>query len=703
MTQNYKDWFPYPSFRPHQDTMLDRVQEVVCTGEHRVLMIDAPTGSGKTSIIASLLANRGGNKIVVALRTVSQIGVYLGEIKKIREHTDHVPKVAYLVGKHKMCKLAGEFENVYAGCDLLKVFTMDFLEAKLDEKIRRNNRTAQEYNVYDPGTDPSIEAAIRDETPGYRTFCPHYLYSKEVYTVEGLKNFRPSKQAKKDSEAILWEILYPEELHKRCTHTCPYEVMAIGAKNADVIILNYNHVFDDTMRDALFDWLEINPENTILLVDEAHNLGDTVRNINSDIITTYIVDKAITEVNQFPGDRGEVRSAKEVLFRIQTYMGRTLDRWQNKTQAEAWFDPGMFADFVYAGGGLARDDEQTMADLLKLAQKIKKRKQKSSESAEGFLERVAEFLFMAHFSKSDSAYLPVKSIRDGQWLSLEIRSLDPSPVISGLADTVHATILISGTLSPADAYELYYFGQNGRVEMLMIPNQFPKEKRLVLGAKDATTRSAYRNDANNRREIELHISALINGVPGNVAIYFTSYFMMEQYLEYCEQVTYDSGKKIYIEPKEARDVPYILGEFFESGSSEQKGVLLAVCGGKMSEGIDYYGESLKGAIVVGFPLAAFSEVQKLVNSYYQRKYGKEKGMFIAYTLPAINKALQALGRVHRSAEETGVLVLCDSRFSHSKGLGVRRYLPEWMQDEMIVCDGAWSEELVRGWGGESSH
>jgi DNA excision repair protein ERCC-2 len=682
--------------------MLDRVQEVVCTGGHRVLMIDAPTGSGKTSIIASLLANRGGNKIVVALRTVSQIGVYLGEIRKIREQTDHVPKVAYLVGKHKMCKLAGEFENVYTGCDLLKVFTMDFLEAKLDEKIRRNNRTAQEYNVYDPGIDPSIEAAIRDETPGYRTFCPHYLYSKEVYTVDGLKNFRPSKQAKKDSEAILWEILYPEELQKRCTQTCPYEVMAIGAKSADIIILNYNHVFDDTMRDALFDWLEINSENTILLVDEAHNLGDTVRNINSDIITTYIVDKAISEVNQFPGDRGEVRSAKEVLYRIQRYMERTLDRWQNKTQAEAWFDPGMFADFVYAGGGLARDDEQTMADLLKLAQKIKKRKQKSSESAEGFLERVAEFLFMAHFSKSDSAYLPVKSIRDGQWLSLEIRSLDPSPVISGLADTVHATILISGTLSPADAYELYYFGQNGRVEMLMIPNQFPKEKRLVLGAKDATTRSAYRNDANNRRDIELHISALINGVSGNVAVYFTSYFMMDQYREYCEQTAYESGKKVYIEPKEARDVPYILGEFFESGSSEQKGVLLAVCGGKMSEGIDYYGEALKGAIVIGFPLAAFSEVQKLVNSYYQRKYGKDKGMFIAYTLPAINKALQALGRVHRSAEETGVLVLCDSRFSHSKGLGVRQYLPEWMQDEMIVCDGAWSEELVSGWGGESS-
>jgi len=697
--RDYRDWFPYKSFRPHQEEMLDRVQEVACEGEHRVLAIDAPTGSGKTSVIAPLLANRGGNKIVVALRTVSQIGVYLDEIKKIKRETGHSPSVAYLVGKHKMCKLSSEFDNVYAGCDLMKVFTMDVLEAKLDETMRRNNRSAQEYNVYDPETDPEITTEIADESPGYRTFCPYYLHSKEAYTNEGSKNFRPSKQAITDSKAILQEILYPEELRKRCTRTCPYEVMAISAKKADVVILNYNHVFDDAMRDALFDWLEINPENTILLVDEAHNLGDTVRSINSDTITLHVVEKAISEVNQITGEKNRImaRSARDILSRISTYMEKTRDRWQGRKQGEDWFDPGMFADFVFAGGGLARDDSQSIADLLKLAQNIKKHKQKSSESAEVFLERVAEFLFMLHLARRDSSYLPVKSMSEDQWLTLAIRSLDPSPVIAGIADTVHATILISGTLSPAAAYELYYFGTNGRVEILSIPNQFPKEKRLVLGAKNATTQSSYRNDPSNQRELELHISALIEGVLGNVAIYFTSYSMMDQYFDHCRRAAQESGKILYTEPKDARDVPDILKRFFESGSSDKKGVLLAVCGGKMSEGIDYYGEALKGAIVVGFPLAAFSEVQKLVNSYYQRKYGRDQGLFIAYTLPAVNKAIQALGRVHRSADETGVLVLCDSRFSHGSGLGVRQYLPQWMQDEMIICDGAWSRELVQGW------
>ncbi|MCK4651495.1 MAG: ATP-dependent DNA helicase, partial [Methanosarcinales archaeon] len=340
---------------------------------------------------------------------------------------------------------------------------------------------------------------------------------------------------------------------------------------------------------------------------------------------------------------------------------------------------------------------QTVSDLLKLAQNIRNRKQKSSESADVFLGPIADFLFMVPLAKDDSSYLPVKSMSEDRWLTLEIRSLDPSPIISGIADTVHATVMISGTLSPSDAYELYYFGKNGRAEILTIPNQFPKEKRLVLGAKNATTQSAYRNDAENRREIEFHISALIRGVAGNVAIYFTSYFMMDQYLEYCESMADESGKILYTEPRESKHVPDLLKRFFESGRSMEKGVLLAVCGGKMSEGIDYYGEALKGAIVVGLPLAAFSEVQKLVNTYYQRKYGKEQGMFIAYTLPAINKALQAIGRVHRSADETGVLVLCDARFSQEKRLGVRQHLPQWIRDEMIVCDGAWSRELVEGW------
>jgi DNA excision repair protein ERCC-2 len=71
----YLDYFPYESLRPYQDRMLDAVYDVVSKGEHGVLMIDAPTGTGKTSCISAALSAAPG-KIVVAVRTVSQIDLH---------------------------------------------------------------------------------------------------------------------------------------------------------------------------------------------------------------------------------------------------------------------------------------------------------------------------------------------------------------------------------------------------------------------------------------------------------------------------------------------------------------------------------------------------------------------------------------------------------------------------------------------------
>ena len=89
--------------------------------------------------------------------------------------------------------------------------------------------------------------------------------------------------------------------------------------------------------------------------------------------------------------------------------------------------------------------------------------------------------------------------------------------------------------------------------------------------------------------------------------------------------------------------------------------MTGVCGGKLAEGIDYKGEALNGVAVVGLPLAAYDEIQKEINGYYTRKYGKTKGMLIAYTLPAINRGLQAAGRVIRAESETGVLSVLRSQ------------------------------------------
>ncbi len=102
---------------------------------------------------------------------------------------------------------------------------------------------------------------------------------------------------------------------------------------------------------------------------------------------------------------------------------------------------------------------------------------------------------------------------------------------------------------------------------------------------------------------------------------------------------------------------------------------------------------LSGAMVIGLPLAPFNRVRKMVIEYFRHKYGEE-GEFLCYTLPAINKALQALGRVLRTPEDRGVLVLGERRFLEKR---VKSALPVWIQEEMIECDSTQFGEVIAKW------
>ncbi|MDD1671811.1 MAG: ATP-dependent DNA helicase, partial [Methanomicrobiales archaeon] len=105
------------------------------------------------------------------------------------------------------------------------------------------------------------------------------------------------------------------------------------------------------------------------------------------------------------------------------------------------------------------------------------------------------------------------------------------------------------------------------------------------------------------------------------------------------------------------------------------------------------GELLNGAMVIGLPLAPYNRVRMMIIEYFRRKYGEE-GEFISYTLPAINRVLQALGRVIRTPEERGILILGERRFFESK---IRDALPVWYQEEMLTCDVTTFDRFLEGW------
>ncbi|MCQ2377125.1 MAG: ATP-dependent DNA helicase, partial [Methanocorpusculum sp.] len=143
----------------------------------------------------------------------------------------------------------------------------------------------------------------------------------------------------------------------------------------------------------------------------------------------------------------------------------------------------------------------------------------------------------------------------------------------------------------------------------------------------------------------------------------------------------------------AAEANEVLNEFISLPLRHKSGILFAVCGGKWSEGLDYRGDQLTAAMVVGLPLAPFTPVRRMINSYYKRKFG-ETGEFIAYTLPAINKSMQALGRVLRTESDRGVLILGEERFTSPEVFSGVSY---WMQAELQRCKTADLPRLLQGW------
>ena len=697
----YLDYFPYDSLRPYQDAMLDAVYEAVRDGDHSVLMIDAPTGSGKTSCISAALAAAPG-KIAVAVRTVSQINIYLGEIEKIKAKTRHKPNISYMVGKQKMCPLASEFrgESVYSGCARLREKTKHLMATRLRDFGGR---------FYDPSKDRSLP----DENPEYRTFCPYYLMSREVLELSGKPQFKPSIKMLDLADGLRDEIQSPDQFIDKCHDICPYETMSLCAKNSDLVILNYSHLFSPDFQEIIFDWLELDRETLTLFVDEAHNLGDAVRALNTRYLSQRMIDLAETEVETYQDAMGQakiqesrtdalsrmkgVEIAKSLLPRLRKYIQSRQARMQ---EGEELLDADLFREFLYQDTSDVDDALSAVSDVAvaiaehKLAEGDKENLQGEVEPS---LAQVLLFLRDIELGETDLAYqrrIISSGIGEKKRTWLEVNNIDPSPVIRQVVDNINSTVMLSGTLSPLDAYELYLLAESNRAEKINLPTSFPAQNRLLIAAKNATTQLEKREDAQNKQEIIGHLEALIEEVPGNVAVFFTSYAMMNQYQKVCQKAARKAGKRLYTEPRAAEEVPDVLNDFFRAGR-RRGAVLLGVSGGKLAEGIDYKGKALNGVAVVGLPLGFYNEIQREVNTYYVKKYGREKGMLIAYTLPAINRGLQAAGRVIRDASEHGVLLFCDMRFKETGRGGVKQFLPKWIQDEIIVASAKESRRIIK--------
>src|SRR5512136_2831269 len=155
-------FFQYEAYRPHQRQMLELVAQTAEKGG--IAMIDAPTGSGKSSVVSVLLAGRRDRTMVIAVRTVSQLATFVRELTLVRKRQPGL-RFAYLIGKGQMCRLGGG-GNVYRRCEGLKSLSTALM------------RDRAEAGSLVPARDRLVSQQIRKTTPDRPFICPPFIHSR---------------------------------------------------------------------------------------------------------------------------------------------------------------------------------------------------------------------------------------------------------------------------------------------------------------------------------------------------------------------------------------------------------------------------------------------------------------------------------------------------------------------------------------------
>ncbi|AFL95846.1 putative Rad3-related DNA helicase [Thermococcus cleftensis] len=624
-TSEQFEYFPYESLRPNQREFIELVAETVRNGENAI--IEAPTGFGKTvSVLAGILpqAKEMGYKVLYLARTHRQMDRVIEELKVINRKA----KVSgvELRSRKELCL------HTY-----LTQFTSDAYTAMV---VCKNLKKLGKCEFYE---NEKKKKAEFDE-------LVNFFLDEPSHPVEILS--------------------YAETLE-----LCPYDLTKRMAEKADVIVASYLYLLSPSIRENFISSLDVDYSDLIVVFDEAHNLPDQAISALSDRISINTVNRAIKEADEY--NEHEIANflsifgrGLEILFQEKL---ASRDVQETPVQPEL-----VFSHVVDVLGLDTRWLVKTLNDMVAVGDAIREDRIEKGKPPRSYIGRVGEFLLLWLSLIGREDYLFLLSRERG--LSLELVALDPSKALGFLRE-VQSAIFMSGTLTPLEAFRDVMGIERARLKKF--PRMVKRENAQVLVAKDVSTRGEERSIQVYRKMVDYIVEAA-KLIPRNVGVFAASYEVLQGLLSANLQVRLEeTGKAVFIEKQGASSAENdAMVASFKAHAKGNGAVLLGVMGGRNSEGQDYSGDEMNGVILVGIPYARPTPRVQAQVRYFERKF-PDKGRYYGYYLPAHRKLVQAAGRVHRSAEEKGSIIILDYRVLWR---GIRKDLPDWIVETMRPVD-----------------
>lgn len=446
---------------------------------------------------------------------------------------------------------------------------------------------------------------------------------------------------------------------------CPFEMCLDTSTWCDTIICDYNYAFDPNVYLKRF-FAEGQKGDYIFLVDEAHNLVERGREMYSETL-----------------HKEDLLQVKKYTKQMDEKLEKELNRC-NKLMLEYKRECDTYQI-------VEEDISHLIFALMRLAERLERFLQKHEFSDK---KKVVEFYlnlrnFLSIYEGADERYVTYTEHEEDGRFKIRLFCVDPSYHLQECLDKGRATIFFSATLLPISYYKEMLSTKADNYAVYAETSFLDNQKLLMIG-RDVSSKYTRRNEAEFQK-IASYIEGTALQKKGNYMVFFPSYRLMEQVYEVflgqetgqIQVLRQESG----MGETERED---FLAAFEQVGNTSL--VAFCVLGGIFGEGIDLKEEQLIGAIIVGTGLPQIGNEREILKNYYDEKTGD--GFDYAYRYPGMNKVLQAAGRVIRTAQDRGVIVLLDERFLQSEYLHL--FPREW--NDYKVCHGNnFKEELSNFW------
>ena len=492
----------------------------------------------------------------------------------------------------------------------------------------------------------------------HEDFCPYAAKYSEKMEKSGLLSRITTEMTYFDPD-ITFEM-------SKSTEVCPFEVSLELIEEADVIVCDYNYIFDPYVGLKAYQQ-DTDYGDCVLIVDEAHNLVDRGRGYFSP----ELHEKSFDAIKQHLATRNcWIDGWEELIDELRTHF------------ADLGVEAGFSAPDEH--GGLKHASTHAVCSpnrelflsqrvawerlvLDYIGWKIENRIAEEEDPLIDFYFKLVKFTNLLSEEGDEFAHL-IERTPEG--LRLKIFCKDPSRFLGRIFESAHATIALSATLEPFDFYRKTLGFPNDRTAEISLPSPFPRNNRKIVIVSEVDT--TFKQRANHYDRIAKMVGEIADATEGNYLALFPSYAFLREVSDRMPS----TAKNIMVQRSDMTDYERNAILNILRDKPRRGNLILAVSGGMYAEGVDYQGDMLSGVMVVGPALPSVSFEQELLKQYYDDQYGA--GFEFAYLIPGMTRVVQSAGRVIRSETDIGVIALFCRRFTQEM---YTRYFPtDWYED-----------------------